>query len=371
MNNYFDHAASHPPFQEAMDTFVKVSKDYFGNPSSAHEYGTKARSFFNKAKNEFCTMLNFNDGRLLLTSGGTESNNLVVRGFLKTNPRARLLIAEDVHPSIWWVRQTFKNQCDILPLPPNGHINLAHFRKYIHKETSFFCMSHVCNETGFVHDVEKISQYCGQNGIQMLCDGVQAIGHIPVNMKDIRCNYYTFSAHKFGGPRGVGGTLLRNATIEPVFGGGKQEWNLRPGTENIAGMASMVTALKCSRKILQDAERLRCLSKKLYKELKSDFDCILLNSDLMNGLPGLLSISIPGIKSQIVVAEMDVEGFASSAGSACHSEQVTPSRIILAMGRNQIEAMGTLRVSLGIDNQEKDVELFCNTLIRVIKPNLE
>ncbi len=365
---YFDHAASYPPFKEAVDTYCQVSMEYFGNPSAAHYPGFESSSRFQKAKKDFSSMCNFRDGRIILTSGGTEANNIIINGHMKSTPGARLLVAEDTHPSIWFTAERYNKKCDILPLGSRGRIDVDDVKKYIGSKTTLLCMSHVCNETGIVHPVEEISELCARKGIFMLCDGVQAMGHIYVDLEKIVCDFYTFSAHKFGGPRGVGGILLRNDRLTPMWGGGKQEWGLRPGTENIAGMAAAAAALNCSLKHQNQEEvRLRDLCNKLYNRIKKEVGDVILNSDLDNGVPGLLSISVPGLTAQTAVAELNLSGFAISSGSACHSDEVIPSRTIMAMGRSRNEALGTLRISMGIDNSQEDVVELGKTIVDVIK----
>jgi len=364
---YFDHAASYPPFKEALDTYCKVSLDYFGNPSSAHYPGFEARTLFQKAKKDFSAMCNFPDGRIILTSGGTEANNTIVNGHMKFTPDARLLVAVDTHPSIWFAVQRYNKQCGILPLGKGGRVDINDVKKYINSKTTLLCMNHVCGETGVVHPVEEISELCARKGILMLCDGVQAVGHLDVDLEKIVCDYYTFSAHKFGGPRGIGGILLRNDRFTPLSGGGKQEWGLRAGTENVAGMAAAATALNCCLRIQANEEiRLRDLCRRLYNHIKNEVDEVILNSDPDNGLPGLLSISVPGLTAQTAVAQLNLSGFAVSAGSACHANEVIPSRTIMAMGRNETEALGTLRISMGIDNTEEDVTALGSAIIEVI-----
>lgn len=364
---YFDHAASYPPFKEALDTYCRVSLDYFGNPSSAHYPGFEARALFQKAKKDFSAMCNFPDGRIVLTSGGTEANNTIVNGHMKFTPGARLLIAVDTHPSVWFAVERYNKQCDILPLGNRGRINVHDVKKHIDSKTTLLCMSHVCSETGVVHPVEEISELCARKGVLMLCDGVQALGHLDVDLEKIVCDYYTFSAHKFGGPRGVGGILLRNDRFTPLWVGGKQEWGLRPGTENVAGMAAAAAALNCCLKIRAKEEaRLRDLCQRLYNHIENEVDDVILNSDPDNGLPGLLSISVPGLTAQTAVAELNLSGFAVSSGSACHADEAIPSRTIMAMRRKKNEALGTLRISMGVDNTEEDVTALGSVIIEVI-----
>ncbi len=349
---YFDHAASQPVLDAAMQTFVDVSRELYGNPSSTHGAGFKARARLDRAREEFSALCGFSDGKLVLTSSGTEANNLVINN----HTEGRLLVAADVHPSIWYKVEQETDRSDVLPLSENGRVLAETVKHHLKRDTTLVAVSHVCNETGVIHPISEISQVCAAKGVALLVDGVQAVGHIPVNLEDYPCQYYTFSAHKFGGPRGVGGLLLRDSELQPLGGGGAQEWGMRPGTENVAGLAAATTALACCVADLHDeSARLRKLTQFLAHFLQSLVPTALLNTDPEYDLPGLLSISIPGIQSQNVVAELSFLGFASSAGSACHSDTVLASRAILGRGRSEDEALGTLRFSMGRTTRKEDV----------------
>ena len=247
------------------------------------------------------------------------------------NPRARLLIAPDVHASIWFAVARFGDRCDVVALGTNGVLDPAEIARSLRRRTSLVCVSHVCNETGMVHPIREIAELCARKGVQLLCDGAQAMGHIPVELSEVPCDFYTFSAHKFGGPRGFGGVLMRGDGIEGLFGGGGQEWALRPGSEDVAGLAATVTALGHGvAEMNAESQRLRRLTRFLFHYLDGSIPGVLLNSDLDSGLPGLLSISMPDLDAHAAVTELSLDGFALSAGSACHANQVLPSRAVMA-----------------------------------------
>jgi cysteine desulfurase len=353
---------------QALDTYARVSGELFGNPSSAHAFGAAAAARLQQARDQLCQACHFSDGRLLLVSGGTEANNLVIRGHLGYQPGARLLLAVDTHPSIWFASERYPEQWDLLPLGSGGVIDAGTVAGALRPQTTMVCMSHVCNETGTVHQVREIADLCARKGVLLLCDGAQALGHVPVDLDQIRCDFYTFSAHKLGGPRAVGGVLLRHDRLQPLLGGGGQEWGLRPGTENLAGLAATATALQVSlEQMEEEAQRLRKLSRFLYHYLDSNLPDLLLNSDLDAGLPGLLSISIPGLEAHAAVIELDLLGFAVAAGSACHANQKVPSRAILARGYGETEALGTLRISMGTDTTEEGVFQLGLTLTDLVR----
>ncbi len=364
--NYFDYSASEPPYTSVLEIQKEIALKYFANPSSAHMQGKLAKSKILELKEQFCNMLNFRDGSLLICSSGTEANNLLIEGHMKINPTGTLLIAENVHDSIWYATFKYKRRSEVMSPDSDGRICIDKLKKRVNASTSLVCINHACNETGSVQDIERLSEFCHNHDIKILVDGVQAVGSIPVNMELIQSDYYTFSAHKFGGPRSLGGILMRDKEFAPLLHGGKQEWGLRAGTENLGGLAGSIAALEESLRNLEDKTR-------QLNELKNLFIGILKNTEIDflinspdNCLPGFISISFPGLSGTEIVATLSTEGFSVATGSACHDNVTKPPRIIQAIGRNENQAKGTIRVSMGRGNTELSVKSLCETLIEHI-----
>lgn len=351
---YFDYAASAPPWPESLDTYKKASATYFANPSSLHRQGRSTKQKLLTLKKTFCELLHFYDGRLLLCSSGSEANNTIIEGQMKMFPEGRLLIAEDVHDSIWYATKNHKKSVEILKIDPYGQIPIDKFERALTKDITLVCTNHVSNETGTIHPVKEMADLCSRKQKRILIDGTQSVGHLPVNLDAIPFNYYSFSGHKFGGPKSAGGVFIRDDRFESLIKGGKQEWSLRAGTEDIAGLSAIIVALKMSLDCLEEEmNRLSILKKFLLKQLKK-VPHVLINS-LENSLPGFLSICIPGMTGSEIVAVLSHSGFAISTGSACHADQLEPSRIITAMGRNKREANGFIRISMGIGTTNEAV----------------
>ncbi len=365
--NYFDYSASAPPFLTALEQLKEVSVKYYANPSSSHNQGTEAKRILSSLKEQFCDLLNFSDGRLLTCSSGTEANNTVIEGHFRRNPQAKVLMAENVHDSMWYATKKYENSVDILRIDENGLINPGRVKEMLSPSISLVCVNHICNETGAIQDLNKISLFCRNRGIKLLADGVQALGHIPVDMNMIQCDYYSFSAHKFGGPRSFGGLLFRDDAFEPLLYGGKQEWTLRAGTENVGGLAGAVEALNQSLRVLgEETKLLNRLKTLLIDNLVKHSPDILINTP-DNGKPGFLSLSLPGFTGNEILNALSVEGFSISTGSACHNNLVEPSRIILALGREEREARGTIRISMGRGNTEESVNDLSKAIRDIIK----
>lgn len=359
VTHYFDYAASTPPFKEALEDFMDASQHLFGNPSSVHTFGITARERFRQAKSALSELCDFNSGFLVTTSGGTEGNNLVIRGVMERYPRGRILLAGDVHASCWFAEKKYKKRTDVIPIDSSGHIISSELKKAIRPETKICSVLFGNNETGIVHDVNMIGEICKKNAVLLHCDGAQAIGHLPLALDRIAFDFFTFSAHKFGGPRGVGGIFLRSSEFAAQISGGEQEQNIRAGTENVAGLQATATALRMmTGNLAEETTRLRDLNRLLVELLRESSLHFVINSDLEAGLPGLVSISFPGIKGSAMVTEAALRGFGISAGSACHSGKEEASRVILAMGRSRRVAGGTIRISMGrYTEREHVVEL--------------
>ena len=355
-DGYFDTAASAPPFPEALKRFEEVSLRQFGNPSSSHDAGRQAREALEAARTAFLARVGLADGALVLTSGATEANNLVLQG-------GRPLLAADVHPSAWFARE----RSDVVETGPDGRVSPEKLAAAITKKTTIVSIVHANNETGVIQDVKALGDVCARKGVPLHVDGVQAIGRLPVTLSELPFAYYTFSAHKFGGPRGVGGVIVRNAKPTAQIVGGGQEKGLRGGTENVAGLAAALVALDLSTRSLQsESLRLLKLAVMLTEEISATVPDVLVNSG-PDGLPGLVSFSFPGLIGEEIVVEMNLRGFAVSAGSACGSGKMEPSRPVMAMGRTREQALGTVRISMGRHTTEDGVRRLAVALRQVVE----
>jgi cysteine desulfurase len=367
-DRYFDYAATAPPFDEALSAQIETARGLCGNPSSPHRLGTDARAELERFRGMLAAHCGFHDGRVVLMSGATEANNWVVHGVMHTTGSGRILVAADVHASVWNSCCRYADCMDVLPLDSTGRIGLAKLSAAIRADTRLVCCSHVASETGVVQDIGAIAAVCERRAIPCHVDGAQALGRIPVNLTTIACDFYTFSAHKFGGPHGCGGVFVRFPKVAPLMEGGTQENGLRPGTENLPALAGTVVALELSLAgLAAETERLRNLTRSVLTELKRSGTRFLVNGDPEKNAPGFLSLSLPGLDGHALVTDLSVQGFAIASGSACSENQPEPSRAILALGRSPVEALGTVRISFGRSNCQESVEAFARALVQTIR----
>ncbi len=363
---YFDYASSCPPFPEALAEFSRMSNEYFSNPSSAHYMGREAHKAMKELKKKMEILSHREKTGTILTSGGTEANNLVIHGIMEKSKKGRLLLAVDVHESAWFAKKFYKSRTDVVLLEKNGQLSFNEIKDSLRRNTILMSVVHVNNETGVIHDIAAYSGLCREKDILFHCDGAQALGHIKFDLDTALVDFYTFSSHKFGGLRGVGGIFMNSNRLAPQILGGGQEQGLRAGTENVAGLAAALVALKKSDSMIDTEQpRLNQLTDLFLLRLGEKASDFLVNSN-HDGLPGLVSISFPDTIGTNLVAEMDLRGFAISAGSACHSNDVKPSRIITALGRSEKVALGTVRISMGYKSTKEEVEELAATLGEVV-----
>jgi cysteine desulfurase len=237
--SYFDYAASCPPFEEAIQEHSRLSADLYANPSSAYKAGRLARELLEKTRTSISSLLGMREGCLVFTSGCTEANNLAIRGIMEKYPEGRLVIAGYVHSSSWFAVNKYVDRTDILSVNSRGRIDPKKLVKAVKPSTVLCSVVHGNNETGIIHSMNIIGKFCREKGVLLHSDGAQTVGHIPVNLQKMPVDFYSFSAHKFGGPRGVGGLFVRNTEPVPQIQGGGQENGMRAGTENVSAPSPM------------------------------------------------------------------------------------------------------------------------------------
>jgi cysteine desulfurase len=351
LERYFDHAAATPLRREALERQAATD---FANPSASHAAGTRARQALDEARRTILRLAGAAGADLVAVSGATEGNNLVLRSAMESRPDGRLLLAADVHASAWFAKERWGRRVDVFD---PGRFDPSRITKK-HVLVSVLLGN---NETGELAAIRPC-------GVPLHVDVVQALGRVPLDLAALGPAYAVFSAHKFGGPRGVGGVIVLGAPpLAPQIEGGGQERGVRSGTENVAGLAGAAAALEAACHDREaEGRRLRGLAIALTEDLRARIPGMLVNSDAERGLPGFVSVSFPGLTGETLAAEMSVRGFAVSAGSACGSGRLEPSRVILARGRSRSEALGTLRISMGRGNTAESVRELAAVLANVV-----
>jgi cysteine desulfurase len=358
-----------------MEEMLPYFNEKFHNPSSFYRDAGAAYQAVEEAREKVAKLLNASGGEIYFTGGGTESDNLAIFGTVdKLKSKGNHIITSQIeHPAVLKSCQHLENQgysVTYLPVDKNGIIEPEDLKKSITDQTILITVIFANNETGSIQPIKQLAEVARNKGnIVFHTDAVQAVGKIPVDVKDLGVDLLSFSSHKIYGPKGMGVLYKGKGTrITPQIFGGGHEKGLRGGTENVPGIIGLGKAAELA--VLEmKAERqfLEPLRDRLQRELVKKIPEVLINGDTPHRLYNTLNISIKYIEGESIVAFLDQQGFAISSGSACSSKSLDPSHTLLAMGLSEEDAHGSLRISLGKYNTEDDVNQLIKVLPEIIK----
>ena len=371
---YLDNNATTPILPAVAEAIAEAHAEGYVNPASQHQSGQRARRVLEEAREEITAILGGNTSgmqadRLVFTSGGTESNNLALRGFSRQD--ANIVVSAIEHPSIASVaEQLAREGRDVrtLPVSQRGVVQVDPLHDMLDERTLLVSVMLGNNETGVLQPIAEIASICKAKGVLMHTDAVQAVGKIPVDFNALGVSCLSFSAHKFHGPKGIGGLLLRHdATPEPLLFGGFQQSGIRPGTEPIVLVLGMLAALRIWKQEADErANRMQLLRDRL-EQLVSAAGNIVINGADAQRLPHTTNISFVGLDRQAVLLALDMAGVACSTGSACASGSSEPSAVLLKMGLAEKVVEGSIRISLGAATTADDVDEAARRIIAVCK----
>ena len=365
---YCDISATTPVNEKVIDLMTSIHKTTFGNPSSVHKYGQESHVVIEKARIETAKALNCHQEEIIFTASGTESNNIALEGFIE--PQNHIISSTYEHPSVMNVIKSLEKKGVSLTLlkPDNdGKINPNEIEKKIKPNTKLITVMFVNNELGSINNIEEISQITQKHNIILHVDAVQCVGKIPINLEKIKIDMMSLSAHKFYGPKGVGALFVRKGiNLKTIINGGGQELNLRPGTENIAGIAGLGLAISMAvEKIDDNIKYLKSLEELFISELDNYKINYILH--IKDRLPGVLAIGFPNIDGQSLLISLDLKGIAASFGSACSSGTTKASQILLDADISEELAKSTLRISFGKIHTKNEVKYVAEQLSIILK----
>lgn len=367
-------------------------RDRYVNPASQHQMGQSARRKLEQLRHEMVAMLGgvstgMHQDQLIFTSGGTESNNLALQGLaanavkdfdrnqlLSDGVRPRIIVSAVEHPSVLSFAQ-FLGSSDYdfqtLPVDKNGVVSLEQLHRSLssHQQHPIAAVSIMAanNETGVIQPIAEAGKMCRAHGVKFHCDAVQVVGKSTVNFADLAADSMSMTAHKFHGPRGVGGLMVRHGVeLQPLLFGGFQQMAVRPGTEDVALVAGMHEALLEFQKDDQRQSRIGGLRDRLQRGLEMISPHMVINGGGADRMVHTLNVSFKGIDRQAFLMAADFEGLAISTGSACASGSSDPSHVIIAMGANHDVVEGSIRFSLGAQNNEQEIDRCLTICKRVI-----
>ncbi|MBM6994881.1 cysteine desulfurase [Paenibacillus sp. DXFW5] len=371
---YFDHAATTPPYEDVAKTVAEVMARHYGNPSSLHRLGEESSKLLDKARDVSAAALGVRPREIVFTGGATESNNMAIKGAaLQFAGRGKHLITtETEHPSVLEsVKQlvSWGWEATVLPVDGNGNVTAEQVREALRPDTVLVSVMHVNNETGAVQPVEDIGRLLKSAAPRVLfhVDGVQGFGKLPLSLTDGGIDLYSLSAHKLRGPKGVGLLYVREGLqLAPLLAGGGQEGGYRSGTENIPYIVAFSKALRLAAEG-RDARAtvMYRLREQLIQGL-AELPELAVNSSAQ-GAPHIVHFSYPGMKAEALLHMLEEEGFYVSTRSACSSKRSEPSRILLAMGKSKEIASSGIRISMGDEHEERDIDALLAALKQSVK----
>lgn len=360
---YLDNSATTKPFEEVICYISDINKNYYGNPSSLHKKGIEAEKLIKKSRNIIASTLSVEDREIYFTSGGTESNNLAILGYLQANPRAgkHLITTSIEHPSVMEVFKQLADigyQIDYLDVNKDGAINTDNLRSKITDQTALISIILVNNETGYIQDIEKIVEIKNSINPQTVLhmDGVQAYGKMNISPKKQGIDMMSFSSHKIHGTKGTGALYVNNSIrIKPIIFGGGQELDIRSGTENVPGICAFGKAAELTYSNLEyDQLKVKSLRDRFIQLLgKSTIEHKIISSE--NSSPYILNVSFSQVKAQVLLHHLEEKNIFVSTGSACSSRKAKHSHVLKAMGLEGKEMEGSIRFSFSQQNSEEDI----------------
>lgn len=362
---YLDHAATTPVRPEVVEAMEPYAADRFGNPSSVHRWGQQARAALEEARERLAAAVGAARREIVFTGSGTEADNLAVLGrWLHARraggPAAVACSAVEHKAVLAAVRAAAREGAEalILAVDEEGRTDLGAVEEALRSRPCVLSVMWGNNETGVLQPVEEIAGLCREAGVVFHSDAVQALGRVPVRVDRVPCDLLTVSAHKIGGPKGIGALYVRSGVdLEPLLHGGGQEAGLRPGTQDVAAAVGFAVAAELAvREQAAEAERLAALRDRLEKALVDGLPGTVVNGGGAPRLPHIMNVSVPGVDQESVLVVLDLEGVAASSGSACTSGAVELSHVLTAMGRTADERAASVRLSLGRTTTAAEVD---------------
>jgi cysteine desulfurase len=361
MRIYLDHNATTPVRDEVAAAVLRVLRDVTGNPSSAHAEGAAARAEVERARERVAALVGAKPGEVVFTSGATESNNLALHGVARGSAKRHLVTSTAEHPSVEEPLAALESEgfrVTRVPVDADGFVDPAAIAAAIAPDTALVSMLWANNETGVVQPMARIAEVVRAGGALLHVDATQAIAKIPVRLDAIPADLLSASAHKFNGPKGAGFLVVRGASaLAPFLRGGSQERGRRGGTHNVPGIAGLGVAADLARAEREArAEHYAALRDRLWSGIEAKVPRVRRNGSVNAVLPNTLCVEFTGVAGDVLLEALDGEGIAVSAGAACASGSVHPSRTLVAMGRTTAEARASLRFSVGHGVDEAQID---------------
>jgi cysteine desulfurase len=368
---YLDHNASTPVHPEVLQAMLPYFSERFGNPSSVHGFGREARDGMDTAREQIADFLKVSKDEIVFTSGGTESDNLGIKGLAAARGSGHIITSQIEHHAVLRTVQTLEEQgftATYLPVDACGMVDPGDLRKALRADTILVSLMGANSEVGTLQPIREIGRITREAGVPLHVDGVQTFGKVPIDVDAFGIDLLSFSGHKIYGPKGVAGLFIRKGTkMASIQHGGEHERRRRAGTENVAGIVGLGKAVEIrSRDMVVEGARLTVLRDRLWEGVRAGVAEVCLNGHPTERLPGTCNMCFHNIESESIVLGLDLKGIGVSAGSACTSGNVEPSYVLVAMGLPLDWAMGSVRCSLGRGTTAEDIEYVIESVVPLV-----
>ena len=371
---YMDHSATTPVAPEVLEAMLPYFSEKFGNASSLHSFGLEAKEALEESREKVAGLLGAKPEEIIFTSGGTESDNLALKGIARKNQKSgkHIITTQVEHPAILeCCRRLEKEGFEVtyLPVTNEGLVEIATLESAIRSDTILISVMHANNEVGTIQPLEEIGRLAAEKDIYLHTDAVQSVGKIPTDVNKLGVDLLSLSAHKLYGPKGVGALYIRKGTrLESIIQGGGHEHGLRSGTENIAGIVGMARAAELGRETMStEAERLTRLRDRLAELVLLKVKEAWINGTMKERLPGNLNFGFKYVEGESLLLFLDSIGINVSTGSACSSHKLEPSHVLLSLGLKPEECHGSLRITLGRSNTMEEVDYVALGIARAVE----
>ena len=369
---YLDNAASTRIHDDVLNSMLPYLKEQYGNPSSIHRQGRLTRKAVNKARKQIASIINADPAEILITSGGTESNNTALHGITSQFPSSHIITTSIEHDAILEPCKKLNSKgfkVDYLPVDKFGMINISDLQNIISDKTSLVSVMFGNNEVGTIQPIQEIAKICHENKIIFHTDAVQVIGKIPIDVKELDVDLLSISSHKLHGPKGIGALYIRDGVkIDPIILGGGQEFRLRSGTENVANIVGFGQACEIAQNHLdENISWIKKLQSQLVKKVLDEIPQVTFNGHVDSRLYNNAHFTFLGVNGEDLIIKLDEYGIAASTGSACSVNTQKASHVLESMGFSLEQITGSLRLTVGIFNTENEI----NETVKILKKVIE
>jgi len=371
---YLDYNSTTPMDEAVVETMRQVMIGNYGNPSSFHGFGGKAKAAMDEARGKIAAVLGAESSEIYFTSGGTEADNLALKGaaYARQKKGKHIITSKIEHHAVLESAHFLeKNGFEVtyLECDRDGVVSIDQLRRVIKPETTIVSVIMANNETGVIQPIREMAAVCREAGVLFHTDAVQAVGKVPVNVKDLDVDMLSLSAHKFYGPKGIGALYIRQGVrITPLLHGGSHEKRKRAGTENVPAIVGMAKAVEiAAEKLDSEHARMTELGDYFIEQVQSKIPEVYLNGSRDNRVPSTVNLSFKGVEGESIILSLDLKGIAVSSGSACTSGTLEASHVLAAMGIDTILAQGSIRFSLGRHTTREQLDYTVSVLPEIIE----